>query len=230
MENGLRILIISDVHSNYEALRAVLRDAGSFDACVCAGDTVGYGPYPAECVRLMSSLASSVVGNHDDAVANRDSEWFNPEAREAIAVNRSLVGASELTWLRALPISLRLELGGVNIHVFHGSPRYPLTEYIYPWEAEGLLGGYLTEAGCRVLILGHTHVPYVVPSGYGLLINPGSVGQPRDGDPRASYMFLDTAPLEVERRRVEYDVEATAGKIIKLDIPRIEAERLYSGR
>jgi putative phosphoesterase len=230
LEDGLRILVVSDVHSNYEALRTVLRDAGSFDACVCAGDTVGYGPYPAECVRLVSSLASSVAGNHDDAVATKDSEWFNPEAREAIAVNRSLIGGSELAWLRALPLSLRLELGGIGIHVFHGSPSDPLTEYIYPWEAEGLLGGYLAEARCRVLVLGHTHVPYVVQSGDGLLINPGSVGQPRDGDPRASYMFLDTISLKVERRRVEYDIEATAGKIIELGIPRIEAERLYRGR
>jgi len=225
----LKLLVISDVHSNYEALRTVLKDAGSFDACICAGDTVGYGPYPAECVRLVSSFASSVAGNHDDAVATVDSDWFNPEARQAIAVNRSLLGASELAWLRALPLSLRLELGGTSIHVFHGSPSDPFTEYIYPWEVGDRLGSYLGEAGCRVLILGHTHVPYVIPSGDGLMINPGSVGQPRDGDPRASYMVLDTGSLEVEQRRVEYDIDATADKILDTGIPRIEAERLYKG-
>jgi putative phosphoesterase len=226
----LKLLVISDVHSNYEALRTVLKDAGSFDVCVCAGDTVGYGPYPAECVRLVSSFASSVAGNHDNAVATMDSEWFNLEARQAIAVNRSLLGVSELAWLRALPLSLRLELGGISIHVFHGSPSDPLTEYIYPWEAGDRLGRYLGEAKCRVLVLGHTHVPYVIPSCDSLLINPGSVGQPRDGDPRAGYMVLDTGSLEVEQRRVEYDIDATAGKILDMGIPRIEAERLYRGR
>jgi predicted phosphodiesterase len=85
------------------------------------------------------------------------------------------------------------------------------------------------EAGCRVLILGHTHIPYVIPSGDGLMINPGSVGQPRDGDPRASYMVLDTGSLKVEQRRVEYDIDETAGKILDMGIPRIEAERLYKG-
>jgi putative phosphoesterase len=225
----LRLLIISDVHSNYEALRTVLKDASDFDACVCAGDTVGYGPYPAECVRLVSSFASSVAGNHDDAVATIDSDWFNLEARQAIAVNRSLLGASELAWLKALPLSLRLELGGISIHVFHGSPSDPLTEYIYPSEVGDRLGSYLGEARCRVLILGHTHVPYVIPSGDGLMINPGSVGQPRDGDPRASYMVLDTSSLEVELRRIEYDIDATADKILDTGIPQIEAERLYKG-
>jgi len=225
----LRLLIISDVHSNYEALGTVLKDAGSFDACVCAGDTVGYGPYPAECVRLVSRFASSVAGNHDDAVATTDSNWFNPAARQAIAVNRSLLGASELAWLKALPLSLRLELEGTSIHVFHGSPSDPLTEYIYPWEVGDRLGNYLGEARCKVLILGHTHVPYMIPSGDGLMINSGSVGQPRDGDPRASYMVLDTASLKVEQRRVEYDIDATASKILDTGIPRIEAERLYKG-
>ena len=110
----MRLLILSDVHSNYEALRGVLDDGGGFDEAICVGDTVGYGPYPGECIRLVSGLPlKPVAGNHDDAVARQDSDWFNSEARRAIAINRRLLNESELAWLRALPLELQLEIEGL---------------------------------------------------------------------------------------------------------------------
>ncbi len=228
----MRALVVSDVHSNFEALLRVLGDAGGFDLAICVGDIVGYGPNPSECIWKVKGLGfHSVMGNHDYAVVTGDSSGFNPYAAVAARVNRRLLGADEVRWLGSLPAQLTLDLDGVRVQAYHGSPSDPINEYIFPEEAEAVAEDYLEALDAGLIILGHTHIPYIVDAGVGLMINPGSVGQPRDGDPRASYMLVEVegGSVEVEHRRVEYDVDAVASKMRGIGLPEVLAARLYGG-
>ena len=226
----MKILIVSDIHSNLAALEAVLKEASPWDAAICAGDIVGYGPNPQECVdRVYFKGILSVSGNHDKAVATVETDWFNDDAQEAIRINRRQLSSAGLKWLGTLPSRIQIELGGVNISVYHGSPTQPLTSYVFPGDAEVHAERFLALTGADVLILGHTHIPYRVQRGDRLILNPGSVGQPRDGDSRASYLILETDPPRAEHMRVEYSIDATAEAIDALGIPHRFANRLYKG-
>lgn len=228
----MRLLVVSDIHSNLPALQRVLEDAGRFGDAVCAGDIVGYGPDPAECVEIAAEQGfRCVAGNHDDAVVAGDVSGFNPYAAEAIAVNLRLLDGDSRAWLRRLPTELTISIEGVKVAVFHGSPHDPLNEYIFPTEAELRAAEFLDLTGADLLILGHTHVPYIHGSGRRMLVNPGSVGQPRDGDPRASYMMIDLkdGAATVAYRRVEYDVEDVASRMRRLGLPEMLAVRLLHG-
>jgi putative phosphoesterase len=226
----LKVLVVSDVHSNLAALEAVLEDAGPFDAAISAGDIVGYGPHPEECVnRLYFKGFRCAAGNHDNAVATEETDWFNDDAQIAIRINRGQLSPQSIKWLSSLPTELKFELDGLKIAVYHGSQTQPLTSYIYPEHAKTHADQFLTHADADVLILGHTHFPYLVESGTRLMLNPGSVGQPRDGDSCASYAILQTDPLGVEHRRVEYNIDATAEAIDAAGLPHRFATRLYRG-
>jgi len=226
------VLVISDIHCNIDALERVIEDAGHFDAAICAGDVLGYGPDPLECINAMISLGvNCIAGNHDLAAYSGDSSRLNAYAQAAISVQRQLLKQTQIAWLGRLPASLALEFGGVRISVFHGSPWSPSNEYIYSEEAKLRAEELLEFAGADLLILGHTHIPYLIRSGERLLLNPGSVGQPRDGDPKASYALLDIdeGHVEVAHRRVEYDIDGVADRIRRRGIPEFLAARLYSG-
>ncbi len=226
----MRLLIISDTHSNLAALEEVLDDAGSYDAAISAGDIVGYGPNPEECIdRLFFKGFRCVMGNHEKAIATYETDWFNDDAQAAIKLNREMLSQGSLKWLISLPTELRLEYDSLKIVIYHGSPTEPLTSYIYPEDAKRLADRFLACTGSDIVVLGHTHIPYAVKRHGKLLLNPGSVGQPRDGDSRASYLMLETEPLRVEHRRVEYNIDATAEAIDAAGLPHRFATRLYTG-
>lgn len=226
----MKVLVVSDVHSNLAALEAVLDDAGLWDIAICAGDIVGYGPHPQECVdKLYFQGFRCVSGNHDNAVATVETDWFNDDAQEAIRVNREQLSATGIRWLGSLPTGLQLELNGLKIAVYHGSPTQPFTSYIFPDAAETHAERFLAQTGVDILILGHTHIPYRVERRGRLMLNPGSVGQPRDGNPQTSYLLLWTSPLRAEHRRVEYNIDATAEAIEASGLPHKFAARLYRG-
>jgi predicted phosphodiesterase len=229
-----RLLVVSDVHSNLTALERIIDDAGRFDAVICAGDIVGYGPDPGDCVETLKGLeVRSASGNHDVGVTTGEgpTSHFNVHAAEAVNINRRLLNQAQLRWLERLPRGLDLDIGGVKASVFHGSPDRPIWEYVFPSEAQLRAGEFFEATGADLLILGHTHVPFVHRLDGRVLLNPGSVGQPRDGDPRASYMLVDVADggIEVAYRRVEYDIDSVASRITRLGIPEILAVRLFSG-
>lgn len=226
----MRLLILSDVHSNLAALEAVLEDAGRWDTAISAGDVVGYGPNPEECVdKLMFKGFRCAKGNHDNAVYDGDSSWFNDDAKDAIKINRGQLSTRSMRWLGSQPTELRLKLHRHDIAVYHGSPTEPLTSYIYPQDAKARADNLLEHTGADVLILGHTHIPYIVEKKGKFIINPGSVGQPRDGNPRASYIVLETDQLTAELRRIEYSIDATAEAIDAIGLPNRFATRLYRG-
>ncbi|MCW3988990.1 MAG: metallophosphatase family protein [Candidatus Bathyarchaeota archaeon] len=238
----LRLLVVSDIHSNHIALRAVLDDAAPWDRCICAGDTVGYGPDPNECIdALRDNGFRCIRGNHDHEVITGDASSpegapgnfrFNPRAARAIKINRGLLTPDSRAYLEGLPTSLRLKVDGVNIAVYHGSPRAPLSEYIMPEEAKMRAAQLIAESECTFLVLGHTHKPYAIEHGDALLLNPGSVGQPRDGDPRASYALVEIAEGKINSyiHRVKYDIKRTQEKMKRRGLPKTLATRLGRGR
>ncbi len=228
----MRIAVFSDIHSNLEAFSEVLKACGRVDKYLCLGDIVGYGANPNEVLQLVKRHEMVAIrGNHDEAVLTGRTEGFNPTAASAAEWTSRNIGVEGLGFLKSIPLQLKVELDGLHTHMVHGSPDEPLVEYIYPDESRERFQSFLTNTKSDLLLLGHTHLPMDIRVGEGRVVNPGSVGQPRDGDPRASY-----AVLEVEGRladgsiqRVEYDVERAAQKILDAGLPSFDAKRLYVG-
>jgi len=231
----VRLLIVSDIHSNFEALETVIEKAGDFDLAICAGDIVGYGPDPGDCVETLKRLKfRSVSGNHDLGVTTGEGSvsHFNVHAARAVNINRRLLNQDQMQWLGKLPKSLELDIEGARVSVYHGSPSRPTWEYVFPTEAEARAGEFFETTGADIIILGHTHVPHTHRTEDALLLNPGSVGQPRDGDPRASYMlvYIEDGETEVRHGRAEYDIDIVMERMRRLDLPAPMVTRLKHGR
>ena len=224
----MRYALISDIHSNLFALKAVLEDLDEqgVDLLVCAGDLVGYGPNPNEVVQeIRRRDVIAISGNHERALVEMNPEGMNPLAATAIWWTAKQIGQDELGFLTSLRPRANLNLGGIPTRLFHGSPRHD-DEYIYEVDASAEL---LELGRCELLISGHTHVPYAVVLQEGALVNPGAVGQPRDGDPRASYMVYDEHEGSFDIRRIEYDARAASDAIMKAGLPYYLGQRLLSG-
>jgi diadenosine tetraphosphatase ApaH/serine/threonine PP2A family protein phosphatase len=231
----VRIAVVADIHANLPAFEAVIADWGAVDEVWCLGDLVGYGPFPNECIaRLQSFPYRCLAGNHDWAAIGKISTAdFNPEARQAAEwTGRQLLPAHR-RFLADLPTTL--VVGAFTL--VHGSPRAPIWEYVLdPVQAAENFAAFQTP----YCFIGHSHIPVVfaerpgqpeadvalpthgtvVPLGpTRLLLNPGSVGQPRDGDPRASYVLLDTDQQTVTYRRVSYDIARTQAAMRAAGLP-----------
>jgi diadenosine tetraphosphatase ApaH/serine/threonine PP2A family protein phosphatase len=241
----MRVLVVSDIHSNLVALDAVLAAVGDVDAVWSLGDVVGYGPRPNECIdRLRERDALSIPGNHDWGVLGKaDLGMFNPDARQANLWNRAQLRPASRAYLEGLE-ETRVE-GAFTLA--HGSPRAPIWEYlVYPDTARENFQHFET----KVCLVGHTHVPALfylppdadrctldqLPEGESFpleegryILNPGSVGQPRDGDPRAAFLLIDTEALIVEQRRVAYDIEETQRAMRQAELPYRLSARLEMG-
>ncbi len=246
----MRVAVVSDVHSNLAALEAVLAALGSVDGIWHLGDIVGYGPEPQAVVdRLREAGAIGVRGNHDDAAGGGASiEFFNADGYRAMQWTRTRIDERTRLFLASLPESLVPE--GSDFTLVHGSPSDPIWEYL---DSPAAAGRNLSAFQTRYCLVGHTHVPRVFREaqqrsgapraeplrvGRGsrlklddrrLIVNPGSVGQPRDGDPRASYMLIDMDAALVTWHRVEYDLAATQEAILAAGLPPNLARRLSFG-
>jgi len=241
----MRIAILSDIHSNLQALEAVLAAIGSVDAIWQLGDVVGYGPDPdAVVARLSEAGAVGVRGNHDAAVVGDISPAdFTADARLAAQWTRARIGIATRRYLAALPEVLVPD--GFEFTLVHGSPRDPIWEYLVDARAAKENLAAFESAYCLV---GHTHVPMALRDqrhmtrlrtspgsrieldGRRAFLNPGSVGQPRDGDPSASYMLIDTAAGFAIWQRVRYDLRATQAAMLDAGLPPRLASRLRVGR
>lgn len=224
----MKLALISDVHANVVALEAVLDDirARGADRILCAGDVVGYYPYPNETVELFRKHdITSIQGNHDRAVLRTDPRGLNPLAGDTAVWTALRLSASSMEYLRSLPSRTRLCVDGISVAICHGSPRDD-DEYTYENEADEDL---LTMAQSELLVMGHTHVPFVRKLPGGVIVNPGSVGQPRDGVPEASYALFDTGEMGATNHRVAFDIDAVAEATRSAGLPDFLAERLYHG-
>ena len=247
MGGKMRALIIADAHSNLEAFQAVVADAqarGGFDEIWSLGDLVGYGPDPAACIDLLRAHEHrAVAGNHDLAVIGKISlDRFNPYAAAANRWNAAQLTQAHADYIADLPLTLEID----EFTLVHGSPRDPVWEYVVSAQAAVASFTHFDTYWCA---LGHSHMPFVcVPTQDGaaflqfptdrpialdegrLIINPGSVGQPRDGDPRASYAIYDDAAGAITHRRVAYDVAATQRKMRRCALPQYLIDHLSVGR
>jgi predicted phosphodiesterase len=252
-----KFAVISDIHSNYPALQAVIErlEHENPDKIYCLGDIVGYGAEPEVCVDAIRRLADSrtIRGNHDMATANPPPgylEIFNPDAREAIEFQHRMLNSGNLEWLASLPGRLADE----ELLFFHGSPvstEHYLMSLTDLYRALERLDG----VHFKLAFFGHTHVPTAVAirpdgavfsgleydernpaesvlrlrSGVKYMINPGSVGQPRDRNPASAYLIVDLAAQEVRFKRVKYDVATAQQRIIAAGLPPFLAQRLEFG-
>jgi diadenosine tetraphosphatase ApaH/serine/threonine PP2A family protein phosphatase len=245
----VRITLVTDVHANLAALEAVLRHAETqraLDEVWSMGDLVGYGPQPSECLALLRRYPFiSVIGNHDlAAVGGIDTKNFNPDAAAANAWTAERLTPDEMAFLRGLPETLVRE----PMTLVHGSLRWPVWEYIF--SADAAVAQFERQQTPYSLV-GHTHVPMVFeevpgrarpiiwPLSHGdvldlgerrLIINPGGVGQPRDGDPRAAYGIYDTDERAIFLYRVPYDIARTQKIMTEAGLPERLIRRLSFGR
>lgn len=238
----MKFAILSDIHSNWQALQAVMADMPEVDEVICLGDVVGYGGDPILCLDFVQEKKwPTLVGNHDRACTDVDIlEWFNEDAARAIEWTVVKLGTERLNWLAALPDCDQI---GDEIVLVHGSPRDHIYEYI--------LDGPTAEANLalidgQICFHGHTHVPGIFRHDDGKviheyqvgtfrlggteLVNPGSVGQPRDGVPDASYAIWDRSAATFEFRRCAYDREGAKKAIRAAKLPGRFADRLDTGR
>ena len=241
----MRVAVISDIHGNSHALDAVLQaiDGEDVEEIWCLGDLVGYGPRPNECCRTIEERADlCLAGNHDLGVLGRlDLEDFAPEAARSARWTQGVLEPQARAYLESLAPSAARE----GVELFHGSPGDPVWEYVLSGEAAL---DALQATSARLVLVGHSHVPLAIALGEdrlsgGLapegseadlgagrwLLNPGAVGQPRDGDPRAAYLVLDLDEGRARFRRVPYPVDRTQAEIRELGLPEGLAERLASG-
>ena len=241
----MHILIISDIHANLTALDAVLADAGSVDAVWCLGDLVGYGPDPNECVERIRELPDlqCILGNHDAAaVGIIEIDAFNPDARKTILWTQERLTPANKDYLNNLPERVSLEF----ITLVHGSPFRPIWEYLLDTRSATLSFEFFDTPYC---FAGHTHLPvlYYLPDTLLIaqlivpehisqmtlapraIINPGSVGQPRDRDPRAAYAMLDLTNYTWEWHRVEYDIDSVQERMRAENLPERHISRLSTG-
>jgi predicted phosphodiesterase len=241
----MRVLVISDIHANLTALEAVLTDAGTFDEVWCLGDLVGYGPDPNECIELIKTLPNlhCLVGNHDHAALGLiPISRFNQDAQSGIKWTMEVLTQEHKDYLQSLPAIITLE----NFTLAHGSPREPIWEYI--------LDVHLAEANFGLIktdfcLVGHSHLPliffrsdhqdFTIPIAPHenepfqleprMILNPGSVGQPRDLDPRAAYAILDLEDQTWELNRTSYDITDVQLRILQSGLPERHATRLVAG-
>lgn len=242
----MRYGIISDVHSNIEALDAVFGafDASEIDELVCLGDIVGYGPSPNECcAALVDRGVVSIAGNHDEAAAKDFGlEYFSPLAREALEWNKAALTSGHLEFLAALPRERRFE----RFDIVHGAPVYHFEYILDALDAEAAF----SRTDAKVTFVGHTHIAEVyyqdgsgrtyqqrlpaggrieIAQGFRYIVNPGSVGQPRDRNPQAAYAVYDTEAGHVDVMRVAYDLAGVQRRIERAGLPVQLGERLAVG-
>ncbi len=237
----MRLAVFSDIHANIHALEAVWSDLESQkpDAVYCLGDLVGYGAYPNEVIDFIRSRdVPTVMGNYDDGVGfdldDCGCVYKNPadnrRGEQSLMWSRERTTPENKTYLRSLPLQIREEnLGGRHVLFVHGSPR-KINEYLYEDRPQSTFEHVSKMAGCDVLFFGHTHLPYQKQVDKALFINTGSVGKPKDGDPRAGYVIVKLGhPIKAEFRRVAYDVPAAARAVRDSGLPSHFADLLEIG-
>lgn len=213
----MRILVLADIHANWPALAAIRE---SFDACLFLGDLVEYGTSPVACIDWVRAHATYAIrGNHDHSVSQRVAPPEGSGFRRLVGATRqqhwNVLSPTHIKYLSRLPVTQNLQLDGLRFHLVHATPRDPMDEYLadepdrWRTRVEGI------EAD--IICVGHTHVQFHLDLGTQQILNPGSVGQPRDGDPRAAYAIIDNGCIEL--KRVEYDIDLTIRGLRDAELP-----------
>jgi putative phosphoesterase len=235
-----RAAVITDIHGNLAALEAVLGwiDGEGIERIYCGGDLVGYGAYPNEvCALIEEREIPTIYGNYDYAIARNLDDcgcaYINEHDRElgqrSVAWTLEHTNQRSKDFMRELPFDLRVALGRVQVRLVHGSPR-KVNEYLFEDKPASLYERLAAAEEAKALVFGHTHKPWVREYGGVLFVNCGSVGKPKDGDPRAGFAIIDDAGgrLDVTIQRVEYDVEGAARAVAAAGLPTEYADKLLT--
>jgi putative phosphoesterase len=236
----LTTAVITDIHANLPALQAALRriDELGIERIYCGGDLVGYGPHPNEvCALIQERGIPTIYGNYDYAIA-RDLDdcgcaYITPHDRElgqqSVAWTLEHTDARSKAFMRELPFDLRFAVGDAEVHLVHGSPR-KVNEYLFEDKPASLYERLAAAESARVMVFGHTHKPWTREHGGVLFVNCGSVGKPKDGDPRAAFAILEGADgvPRVTIERVAYDAKAVAEEVAAAGLPAEYAEKLLA--
>lgn len=223
----MQVGLISDIHGNLPALEAVLEARPPVDTLVCAGDIVGYNPWPAACLERVREVATvTVQGNHDRNVDTPEQYRANEMAHAGLQYAKKQLSEEQREWLAALPPRTTVADGNYRLVHSHPDPD-DLGRYVRPRDFPRMRP-YLNDYDG--LVLGHTHIQHEATIDGRLIVNPGSVGQPRDGDSRAAFAVLDTEANEVDLHRVEYDIDRVITRVEEEDLPTKTATRLLEGK
>ncbi|SHJ71834.1 phosphoesterase, MJ0936 family [Anaerobranca californiensis DSM 14826] len=225
----MKIAVISDIHSNIEALNSVLNkiQEENCQQIICLGDLVGYGPHPNEVIERIKGLnIPTILGNYDEAVGfylpscgcKIDNEWQKKQSENSLKWTQNHTSEINKKWLRGLPEELFVEYNGKKIYATHGSPN-AINEYIYESEVEKIKE-VLENIDVDIILLGHTHFPYIKKYKDKLILNPGSVGKPKDGDNRGSFAQIqfENGQVTVQIIRVSYDIDKVVADINKTSL------------
>ncbi len=237
----MRILILSDIHGNLDALKAVLAHVDRWDEVFVLGDLVDYGPEPHHVIDIIKELRPKIIvrGNHDHAVAfNADcrcrSEIHDISVYTRKNITMKLLSHGQMKWLASLPLRTRIDLGNAIFYIVHGAPADPLYGYVEPKISDKELREMIINSvslfnhnkTTGVILLGHTHIPFLRDLAGIKVFNPGSIGQPRDGDARASYGILDLNKNVFKIYKVEYPVERTIRKLESFRLDKVYLMKL----
>jgi putative phosphoesterase len=236
-----RVAVITDIHANLPALQAALAriDDLGIEAVYCGGDLVGYGPHPNEvCALVQERAIPTIYGNYDHAIARNEHDcgcaYVTAHDRElgerSVEWTLTHTDGPAKDFMRGLPFDLRFSLGGRRVRLVHGSPR-KVNEYLFEDKPQRTFDRIAALADCDLLVFGHTHKPWIHPYGDVLFVNCGSVGKPKDGDPRAAFALLEAgtqAEAVASIERVAYDAEAVAREVAAAGLPAEYAEKLVA--
>ncbi|MHB8858514.1 MAG: metallophosphoesterase family protein [Thermoleophilia bacterium] len=221
----MRVLVISDIHANIDALEAIDE---KYDRLLCLGDIVDYGPEPVACLEALQGPMLRVRGNHDNAVAFHTDcgcgEAFRHLSVETRQYMWQVLGERQTSWLGEAEPLLETMIDGKRIYAVHAAPSDPLFKYLPPDTPEEELLQEASLADADIILMGHTHKPFLRQAGDKLMVNAGSVGQPRDGIPRASYAIIEDG--RVSLHRTEYDIERAVARIRELPLDELAREQL----
>lgn len=236
------------MHGNLEALHTVFQDINSQDDIefiCCTGDVVGYYPHPLECIDKVRKQCKHVIkGNHDEVVTdknfNKFESWFNPFAAAALTWTREKLleadAATHYHYLESLPVSKEILIEGRKALIAHGTPEKKWDYFLFPYwldepppKQKVRLNKWLKK--WDLVVIGHTHQPFIYKYRKKVVLNPGSVGQPRDGNPKASYAIaeINTSKISAEIIRLDYDIKKTCKALLETNLPEYLCERLISG-
>lgn len=229
----MKLAFIADIHSNKHAFVEVLEKIRQLDVdeIFCCGDIVGYYAYPIESIELIQkNKIISVIGNHDQAVIDGKLSWFNDDAKRGIRFCMDKLTKENIQFLYRLSYKKTFTREGISFYLTHGSPRDNLFEYIHPWFSDKKLIEIAKKADADYIITGHTHIQMEAKVGSKTFLNPGSVGQPRDGIPKASFMVFDTEKYQANWFRLNYDIKSAAQAVYNNNLPHSLTNRLFDGK
>lgn len=229
----MKIAFLADIHSNIHALTEVFKKIKSInvDEILCCGDIVGYNSFPIECIELLrENNVKSIKGNHDQAVVDGKTSLFNEFGIAGINFDREVIESDDINFLEKLSNNKKFNCENIRFYIAHGSPRDNLFEYVFPWSTDDFLREISKNVDSDVIVLGHTHIQMETEVAGKLFLNPGSVGQPRDGIPKSCFMVYDTDTKKAKWYRVSYDIDAAAKANIKNNLPVFSSKRLYLGK